>query len=511
MPLNYKMSIAMSAICGFILGGSFIPFVPWGVFFSYALLWRLWLQLKTPKKIFISAWVFQFAMSFVIFNWVIFTLHEFGNFPWFVCFLLFLVFCSLAQIFIPLYALLFSYLYKKFQPTPFLSLLLLSLLASLSEIVFPTIFKGHFGYVWLYKEFPMYQWAEYIGFYGLSFINFLFNILFYYIIDEIIKYKKSVFLQKRFYQLLSLSLMSFITLNITGMIIKNQIPTPDKTVSVQMIQGNLGRIHSNQQQEQIFQRYKKLTKKNKTDQFHITLWPEVAYPYKVSLLKKNTNRRLKKFIKEKNIYLITGASSYYKYKPTNSLMSFNPDGVLESFYHKTKLLVFGEYLPLREHLPRWTRKYTWMVSEFYKGEEIKTMSVNTLTLGPQICYESLYTSHSAQLSRQKAHLFINVTNDSWFGSWMEPYQHLFISLGRAIEFRKPLIRTTNTGISAAIRSDGHILAQSQSDTIWEKTIKVPYHFQPIHTFYEKYFNYLFSLLFLSLLFLIGFIIKKRKR
>ena len=51
---------------------------------------------------------------------------------------------------------------------------------------------------------------------------------------------------------------------------------------------------------------------------------------------------------------------------------------------------------------------------------------------------------------------MNVTNDSWYGSWQEPYQHLYMTLSRAIEVRRPLVRGTNTGFSAFISAKGEI-------------------------------------------------------
>jgi apolipoprotein N-acyltransferase len=52
------------------------------------------------------------------------------------------------------------------------------------------------------------------------------------------------------------------------------------------------------------------------------------------------------------------------------------------------------------------------------------------------------------------HLIVNHTNDSWYGDTAEPHQHLFLSKWRALEFRLPIVRSTNTGISSVIYPDG---------------------------------------------------------
>lgn len=106
-------------------------------------------------------------------------------------------------------------------------------------------------------------------------------------------------------------------------------------------------------------------------------------------------------------------------------------------------------------------------------------------LGPQICYEGLYPWFSRGLSKAGAEIFVNVTNDSWFGTYFEPRQHLYMTLARAIEFRRPLLRSTNTGITTAILANGEILEMSPMGKEWFGQFNVPYRRAPPHTFYER--------------------------
>ena len=107
-------------------------------------------------------------------------------------------------------------------------------------------------------------------------------------------------------------------------------------------------------------------------------------------------------------------------------------------------------------------------------------------MGPQICYEGLFPGFSRGLADQGAQIFVNVTNDSWFGTLAEPYQHLFMTLARGIEFRRPVVRATNTGISAAMRADGTLLELSPLHTEWTHTYEIPYRMEPRPTFYQEY-------------------------
>jgi len=73
-----------------------------------------------------------------------------------------------------------------------------------------------------------------------------------------------------------------------------------------------------------------------------------------------------------------------------------------------------------------------------------------------ICYEILETNYMRSLLNEwkNNHFIVNHTNDSWYGETAEPYQHLFLSKWRALEFQLPVIRSTNTGISSVIFPDG---------------------------------------------------------
>lgn len=103
-----------------------------------------------------------------------------------------------------------------------------------------------------------------------------------------------------------------------------------------------------------------------------------------------------------------------------------------------------------------------------------------------------------------AQIFVNVTNDSWFGHTFEPYQHLYMTLARAIEFRCPIVRSTNTGISAVVTSKGEMILQSPQEVEWFASIDVPFESNPHPTVYSGFGFYLvhiFSILGLALSYL----------
>jgi apolipoprotein N-acyltransferase len=78
-------------------------------------------------------------------------------------------------------------------------------------------------------------------------------------------------------------------------------------------------------------------------------------------------------------------------------------------------------------------------------------------VGPLICYEIIFPH--AVTARERPGWFVNVTDDSWFGPWAGPYQHLLIARVRAIEEAIPVVRAANTGISAVIDPYGRMTAR----------------------------------------------------
>jgi apolipoprotein N-acyltransferase len=103
------------------------------------------------------------------------------------------------------------------------------------------------------------------------------------------------------------------------------------------------------------------------------------------------------------------------------------------------------------------------------------------------------------LFEKQAQVIINVTNDSWFGYSFEPFQHLYMTLARAIEFRLPLIRSTNTGVSAAVSARGDISKFSPRHQEWVGSFTVNYKSTPEPTLYSYYAGHWAKILVLLLL------------
>ena len=128
-------------------------------------------------------------------------------------------------------------------------------------------------------------------------------------------------------------------------------------------------------------------------------------------------------------------------------------------YDKAHLVPYGEYVPFKKWLP-FLGKLVAQVGDFRPGTPGKTLPWKKNALGVQICYEIIFPGLSRAMVKNDAALLINITNDAWFGTTSGPYQHFSMTIFRAVENRRALARSANTGISGFIDPVGRILAST---------------------------------------------------
>ena len=126
-------------------------------------------------------------------------------------------------------------------------------------------------------------------------------------------------------------------------------------------------------------------------------------------------------------------------------------------YDKNILLPYSETSPLIDLLDA----YYSAPSEFTAGRTPLCIKAPEGNVGASICFEILYPGFIRQSVKQGAQYLVNISNDSWFGDSPMPYIHLNAARLRAIENRRFLLRTSNSGISAIISPTGKILTQSR--------------------------------------------------
>ena len=120
---------------------------------------------------------------------------------------------------------------------------------------------------------------------------------------------------------------------------------------------------------------------------------------------------------------------------------------------------FGEYTPLGNYLP-WLREINQTAPDFTAGESVNLFPLpHGKKVAALICYEDVVPSLAREASRAGANILVNLTNDAWFGKTVAPRQHHLIASFRAIENRRFLLRTTNTGLTAIVDPVGETVAE----------------------------------------------------
>jgi apolipoprotein N-acyltransferase len=504
-------------LAGIFVGTSYIPFPPWALIFCFTPLWLFAVSDSTKTKQSLWAgWIAQFTLTLIGFHWIAYTAHAFGQLPWVVSALALLLFCAFMHLYIPAAVGLGTYLKKRFSLGKIPTLFIIALLHALLERVWPSIFQWNLGYVFIWAKIPIYQLADIVGFEGLSTLVLVFNawIASIWILQET-SIKKAI-------SSAVLLAATFAGLAGWGLVHGQEWNTFDREVRATVIQANIGnseKIYAEKgkgYQQFILKKFLDLTVEasKKFPQTDIFIWPETAFPDYLDqhLLGRKQTDALAATMGPIGKPLITGAYSRdqatdeKKDQSTyNALFIVDPvANSLDKPYHKTELLAFGEYLPFSEQLP-FLLKLLPFVSNFGRGHGPQTLKWThkdeNLHWGGQICYEGLYPDFTRELALEGTDILVNVTNDSWFGTPFEPNQHLYMTFARAIEVRRPLIRSTNTGISTGILANGDVLQKSPLHQEWTGEFVLKYRKNAPQTFFTEYghWDWLLILIILGIL------------
>jgi apolipoprotein N-acyltransferase len=168
----------------------------------------------------------------------------------------------------------------------------------------------------------------------------------------------------------------------------------------------------------------------------------------------------------------------------NSGLVLRPDGSTLGRYDKIHLVPWGEYVPFKQFFS-FAGNLTQNVASFTHGRERK---VFTLPDGHRfsifICYEAVFASEIRQFAKNGAEVFVNISDDGWYGDTSAPWQHLNMARMRAIENRRWILRDTNSGVTAAIDPLGRV---TESVPRHELTaLSADYGYRADVTFYSRY-------------------------
>jgi apolipoprotein N-acyltransferase len=220
----------------------------------------------------------------------------------------------------------------------------------------------------------------------------------------------------------------------------------------------------------------------------LIIWPESPAPFFVTDL--HLRGTLGELARSNDSYIIAGSMGIeHAGEPSrppdiyNSASLISPSGAWVQRYDKIHLVPFGEFIPF-EKLIAFAKPLTRDIGTFARGKQRMPLQQDSLSLGTFICYESVFPNEVRQFALHGATVFVNISNDGWFGPTGAPRQHLNMARMRSVENNRWLLRDTNSGITAVIDPYGRIVAEAPRN---ERTsLQAAYSLVEGTTFYTRH-------------------------
>ncbi|MFV0605496.1 MAG: apolipoprotein N-acyltransferase [Niabella sp.] len=351
------------------------------------------------------------------------------------------------------------------------------------------------------------QWYEYTGASGGTLWVLLANIFIFLAFKTYSAEGRS---NTYFKYLVSFLIIICIPIGISVLVGKRTLTLHDNKYNVVVVQPNVDpwnekfvQDSQGKQLEELIQ----LSKQQIDANTALVVWPETAIPQAINEDNLKENAFLTPvwdFLKSHpKINLLTGIEGYKHFdKKTSRFARPFPDGdgyyeaynsavLLDSnniqIYHKSKLVPGVEVLPgfLNFMAPLFD-KFGGTTSGYTPSDSAKVLHTtnNSFNITPAVCYESIYGDYLADFNRKHTDLICIITNDGWWGNTPGYRQHKDYARLRAIESRKWVARSANTGISCFIDPYGNVVQQLD----WNKqgAIKQQVATFVTETFYTKY-------------------------
>ncbi|MGN0621756.1 MAG: apolipoprotein N-acyltransferase [Porcipelethomonas sp.] len=448
--IRSNSGIFLPVISGILTGTAYIvPFLSFLCFFSFIpLLYRILYNKMTCS--FTPVFFFSFSYFIISDIWLmnigfdvtenIFIASAVSLFILFMMSFVISVFCSLPFI-----------IYKNIRKNTVFNIALCGLLYIFGEWLSGSFYP--FAFPWNRicnipaNIIPFIQTASIFGGLFISFLILIINGFLAAAIHQLIQIKIKQF------SLYFLCAASVFILNISyGLIyICNETEYQEKYTAV-IVQGNYFKEEKwETSPEEIAEKYLSLAKSKADCNTDIVIFPETAIKSNFfadpELLKPFTE-----FCRKNDAVIITGTKQNDRELNYNVCVCINSEGIQPDIYRKRFLVPFGEYSPVGD--------IKFISSDFSAGDECSLISTDIGKIGCVICFESVFPRSTAECVKNGAQVLTVLTNDSWLGKSVPLYQHHTHSVIRAVENRRFVLTSANTGISSVITPTGRIISQS---------------------------------------------------
>ena len=188
----------------------------------------------------------------------------------------------------------------------------------------------------------------------------------------------------------------------------------------------------------------------------LIVWPETALPDFLPW-DRQTYKTAKRITQAAGGLSIMGAPySDGTHRLFNAVFAFRPDGEGYTALHmKNHLVPFGEYVPFQKFLGKFFGVLNEM-GHFVKGKDARIFTDGKIYAGATLCSENFFPDIARRFCLNGAKVLTNHTNDAWFFDTAAPYQHFMMNVFRAVENRKAVLVSANSGVSGIIEASGRI-------------------------------------------------------
>jgi apolipoprotein N-acyltransferase len=241
-------------------------------------------------------------------------------------------------------------------------------------------------------------------------------------------------------------------------------------------------------QQETLRRYRELslTAASHNPPPDLIVWPETSVPFFYDREPKLTGQ-LNEMLKEIGRPVLFGSPAIIREEGEARLQNraylVDAEGLNLGSYAKRHLVPFGEYVPLQKLL-FFVNRLVQAAGDFVPGADSSPLVWGERKLGVLICYEGIFPALARQTVQKGASALVIITNDAWYGPTSAPYQHLEMARWRAIEFRTPVLRAANTGVSAIFDSTGRECGRIPLDEAGQLVCSV--RSGPMETFYGRW-------------------------
>ncbi len=444
-------------ISGAAITLSFAPFNIWPISLLSLTLFALALKNQSVATCIKRSFIFGLGLYLGGVHWVFVSVHNFGGASVFLASLIVLIFAVFLAF---VFALPFYIVGKWFREHPFNLIIALPACWLLGEWLRSWLLTG---FPWLYLGYAhldtwLSGWAP-VG--GVMSISFMLVVTAAVIAELILFFKQKTHLSKNTVIAASVIVISFWF----GGFALQQITwakPEDKPIKVAMVQPNLAQdIKLNWSQESVYKSLDQLKDQSQNLwQNDWVIWPEAAIP---TALTFHTAlpflEEINSIASEHQTALFTGViyddeeeGKYY-----NSIVGL---GSGYGFYHKRRLVPFGEYVPLEDQLRGLIEFFDLPTSFINLGpSEQHGLIAKGIRITPAICYEIVYPDLIAE-SAKETQVLLNINNLGWFLDSIQSKQFMQMAQMRALETGRYLVYNTNNGPSALIDNKGQVIIQS---------------------------------------------------